>query len=136
MEIEILSSGKVKVKYDTDGFTKEQGSWKIEGDKITVTFEDKAAPGTIIVYVMIRTDIGWTSETGTDVMSEPIRSHVTKEEASVQGEWSFNFGTTTGGRVRFTKDKTVQWQPTGTDVWGPEEGYWKITTQGKIKTFF
>lgn len=57
MEVEILDSGKVRVKYDSDGFTEPQGSWKIDGDKISISIKDKAT-GTITVYIMIRKDIG------------------------------------------------------------------------------
>ena len=131
MQVEILEDGTVKVKYGTDPFTIPQGSWKIEGDKITVSIKDKTT-GTIVVYIMIRTEFGWTNEAGTEVMSEPVRTHVTKEEASVMGEWKFTFGMTSTGQVRFTDTYKVQFKPEG-GVWGPETGYWKVTSQGKVK---
>lgn len=38
---------------------------------------------------MIRTEFGWKKEGSTEIMSEPTRTHVTKKEAKVIGEWNW-----------------------------------------------
>lgn len=88
-EMELLEDGKVKVKDGKGPFTLPHGVWKtLKDDKLHVEFKDRVTKQ-IVIYIMIRTEFGWKKEGSTEMISEPVRKHVTKAESKIMGEWDW-----------------------------------------------